>query len=197
MISFIVAAHSRPMALMCVLASLCQQTRADWEAIVVDNAEVDAISDQHQDICVMDPRIRYMRTTEQTLVAGAIHGRSLYMAAEIGVDASSGEWLCFPNDDSYYCPWFAERMLRAADIHRWHLVYCDLVAGGRQGHWLLQASPRLCCIDKTNFVMRREWFKGFNHDPEHYPQADGMLIEDLVRRGIAHGRVSEILVVHN
>jgi len=55
-------------------------------------------------------------------------------------------------------------------------------------------------IDKTGFMVRRGWFNGFPGkkmlDPGPAP-CDGMLIDGLVGRGIKHGKVKEILMVHN
>ncbi len=144
-----------------------------------------------------DPRVRYVYVGDDTFDS-TVGLRSLYKATEIGVQMTRKPWLCLPNCDSYYCPWFAERMLDAAIRNAWDLVYCDLVAGGAGGHWLLEAHPRLCQIDKTNFILRRTCFTGFhNSHGDAYPQADGAMIEQLVRDGVTHGRVSQILAVHN
>jgi hypothetical protein len=89
-------------------------------------------------------------------------------------------------------------MIEAAGRENWDLVYSDLIAGGAGGHWLMQVEPRRCQIDKTCFILRKSWFQGFARKTgKDYPQADGLLIEDLVSKGIRHGRVSQVLVVHN
>lgn len=197
-ISFIISAFNRPLSLHVCLASLVIQTDRDWEAIVVDNSTDDSARQFHSDLCEMDDRIRYQYTGDHTGITDTMHTRSLYHATELGAASAKGQWLSFPNDDSYYCPWFVERMRKGAMDGGWDLVYCDLVAGGPGGHYLLQAEPKLCQIDKTNFIVRAGWFHGFSQGAgASYPQADGIMIEELVRRGIRHGRVPEILVVHN
>ncbi len=199
-LSFIITAFNRPDAPRTCLSSIVQQTYRDWEAIVVDNSEYGpAVSAQH-DLCEMDMRIHYWRTTSKTQVRSSDHQhtRCLYTATELGVTKAIGDYLCFPNDDSYYCPWFAERMLEAAGRENWDLVYCDLIAGGAGGHWLMQTQPRRCQIDKTCFILRKPSFIGFTRKTgKDYPQADGLMIEELVESGIRHGRVSQCLVVHN
>lgn len=200
MISFIVTAYNRPLALRTCLSSLCQQTNDQWEVAVMDNSVPGSDLDEHARLCEMDRRIRYHYVRPLTEIGSnkSGHTHSLYKATEIGVERTSGWWLCFPSDDSYYCPWFAERMLHAATKAAWDLVYCDIVMGGSKEHHVLEASPRACCIDKTSFLLRRSWFQGFSQGHgESYPQADGLMIEELVRRGIRHGRVPEVLVVHN
>ena len=200
-LSFIITAHNRPKALRTCLSSLIQQTREDWEAIVMDNSEPGPLAAEHFELSEMDKRISYKWIRDRTAISSPkplIHSHSLYLATEIGIARTTGEWLAFPNDDSYYCPWYVERMLESAIANAWDLVYCDLVGGSAKGgHYLLTASPQLCSIDKTNFLMRRQWFTGFPADPDDYPQADGLMVEDLVRRGIRHGHVPQILVVHN
>lgn len=199
MISFIVTACDRPLALRTCLSSLLQQTVEQFEIIVVDNSTPGPAVDEHATLCSMDRRIRHMYVREHTRTGqnDSRHSHSLYKATELGVDLSVGEWLVFPNDDSYYCPWFLERMLQAWEANHWELVYCDIVMGNSREHHLLEAVPRVCQIDKTSFMLKRPWFTGFSHEPVDYPKADGLMIEDLVARGISHGRVPEVLVVHN
>jgi len=198
MLSFVITAFNRPKALRTCLSSLVQQTWDAWEALVVDNSDSEPDRLDNIDLCSMDRRIHHCRMGDDAQIEGAMHKYSLYKATEIGVANTSGEWLCFPSDDSYYVPWFVERMMAAAQGKHWDLVYCDLIAGGAGGHWVLEASPKRCCIDKTSFLLRREWFHGFpDATGESYADADGRMIEELVERGIRHGRVSQVLAVHN
>jgi GT2 family glycosyltransferase len=194
-VSFVVSAFNRPVELKLCLLSLALQTDPNWEIIVVDNSDDDHKATRNS--LTYSGINRYIRTTNDTRISGAPHEHSLYRATEMGVAAAKGKWLCFPNDDSYYCPWFLERMLGAAKANSWELVYCDLVAGGPKEHHWMRTEPRRCQIDKTCFLVKRGWFRGFDHRPEVYAQADGLLIEDLVARGIRHGRVGQCLVVHN
>jgi glycosyltransferase involved in cell wall biosynthesis len=197
-LSFVITAFNRPLALRTCLSSIIQQTVNDWEAVVVDNSDLYLARERHESICQMDDRVRYHYTGDETSVDDTMHMRSLYRATEVGVTITRGQYLSFPNDDSYYVPWFAERMLDAAIRNRWDLVYCDIVMGSAGGHWLLEAHPRLCRIDKTNFILKRERFHGFSDaSGDAYPQADGAMIEQLVRDGVSHGRVPQILAVHN
>jgi len=173
------------------MLSLCLQSFHDWEGIVVDNGRrIQGWSDD---------KFKYRNTRLDTQISGAIHTHSMYMATELGVAATTAEWLCFPNDDSYYVPWFAERMLMAAEQNDCDLVYCDMVHGTPEGghHWL-KAQPQQCSIDKTNFILKRSWFEGFpDTSGDNYHIGDWLLIESLLKRGIRHGRVPQILCVHN
>ncbi len=194
-LSFIVSAYERPKALRTCLSSLVQQTMEDFEIIVVDNSREQMSTNG---MLSMDCRVSYTYTGDITRIEGAIHKRSVYIASEIGVAHSMGKWLCFPNCDSYYVPWFAERMLAHAERENLQLVYCDLVMGGPREHHPMICWPRLCCIDKTNWMVRRDCWQGWTGaSGESYPQADGLTIEAMVRRGLRHGRLEQCLVTHN
>lgn len=202
MVTLVVSAYERPDALRVCLSSLVVQTFTHWRALVVDNTARKRMAYANKRVtdAIGDPRVAYSNVHESTFLGGLNkmgHAYSLYKATEIGVAATDGEWLGFPNDDSYMCPWYLERMLQATTANSWELVYCDVVMGGPREHHPMQTRPQRCCIDKTCFLLRREWFKGFDHTEEAYPQADGLLLEDLVARGIRHGRVGQCLVTHN
>jgi hypothetical protein len=198
-IAFIVGAYNRPGRLRTCLSSIIDQTYTDFEVVVVDNSDPGAAVMQNREYVeyLNDLRVRYEYVGDRTYDAG-VGFKSLYKATDIGVGMTTKPWLALPNCDSYFCPWYAERMLRAAEHCAWDLVYCDIVGGTPAGgHFWLRAEPKLCSIDKTNFLLRREWYAGFPSAPADYPHADGLMIEGLVTKGIRHGRVPQILVFHN
>lgn len=200
-ITYIVSAFNRPHMLRCCLASLkAQHSNLDAQILVTDNAVDYECRDEHQAICE-DMCVEYLHT-------GA---PSCYHSAEMGAQMADKDYLCFPSDDSYYVPAFAHKMLCAASQNNWDLVYCDMVyelnrlqADG--GYGLLTVEPRWTKIDKTGFILRRSRFKEFPNKgmdgliPAPSVDtcgADGYLIEQLMAEGISHGKVNEILVVHN
>jgi glycosyltransferase involved in cell wall biosynthesis len=195
-VSFVICAYERPQHLRTCLASLVGQTETDWDAIVVDNSVNKALAVEQRWLCNIDSRIRYLHTEPMTVIPGP-HIRCLYTATEIGVERTDAEWLCFANDDSYYTPWFLERMLKAAEANDWEFVYCDLVLGGPVEHHPMMVAPHECQIDKTCFLVKRKWFEGFKDKVANYHCADGRFVEDLVRRGVRHGRVPQMMCVHN
>ncbi len=207
-LSFIVSAWARPEALRTCLSSLVQQTFTDFEVIVMDNAISEEIRKKHWDLCLMDDRIRYVHS-----YAMSVSRISCYYSGQFGAEISRGEWLCFPSDDSYYVPTFAEKLLAAGET----ATDCDIPTGpgtdplalvcsdfvwGRHNHWsYCDGGPQMAHIDKTTFIIRSEWFRKIGW-PYKHPQggnsnSDGLLAEELVARGGRVGRVVEILVVHN
>ena len=196
-LSFVIGAFNRPGRLRTCLASIADQTFTDWEGIVCDNStDETAIALQH--VYCDQIGFRYEHTGERAYDP-RIGIRSLYTATEIGVGMTTGTWICAPNDDSYYAPWFAERLLQAAETNAWQFVYCDLVHGRPDiAHYALNCQPHACAIDKTNSLVLREWWQPYpNQFDGQYGVADGLLVNELVARGIRHGKVPQLLVVHN
>jgi glycosyltransferase involved in cell wall biosynthesis len=198
-LSWIIGSFNRPGRMRTCLASIVdQEPFGDWEAIIVDNStDLDAAK-QIEEECSFDPRIRYEHVGERCFDP-QIGIRSLYTASELGARMSQGEWICFPNDDSYYAPWFAQRLLAEADSKSLEFVYCDFINGRHDiMHYPLSTAPVSCSIDKTCFMFKREWM------PESWPGkitrygiADGDLVEYLVLKGIRYGKVPQFLVTHN
>ncbi len=208
-VTYIVSAYDRPDMLRCCLASLAVQTDRDFEVIVADNSKT--FAEQQQNAAVVsafhDSRFGH-RDTDCIKTVG---GWDCYWSAEyVAYNWAKGDWLCFPSDDSYYVPVFQERLLTRAKKDNLQLVYCDMVHGrsitpeigsrfDRYERWFVE--PRVNHIDKTGFLIKRSSFGGFvgkNRDAVGPASCDGLMIEDLVQRwSIRHGKVDEVLMVHN
>lgn len=193
-ISFIVSAHSRPEHLRLCLQSLDVQTIPDWEAIVTDSASDDVVALSHKVICSEFSRVRYVRTPPELRI-------DCYYSSEYALPLTSGEWLCFPSDDSYYVPCFAEKVLAmGADCD---LVVCDFVWGrtvdGRVEYSYREAAPQVCFVDKTTFVIRRDRMIPWpQKNPNGVPTCcDGLLVEAVAASGARVSRMTDLLVVHN
>lgn len=198
MISYIVSSYERPGHLLCCLASLANQvcmTNGGFEIIVTCNS-IDEL-EQNTHANVAHKFGAYIFFTAKTFGA-----KDCYDAAEYVVDIAKGDWLCFPSDDSYYVPLFLGRMLDAAQTHSWDFVYCDMLYTSKWHGWryeVMDVKPVRQHIDKTCFILRRELFKGFPGKKNGMPcEADGELAEELVKRGVRHGKASGgALVIHN
>jgi hypothetical protein len=209
-VSYIVSAFDRPYMLRCCLASLAVQTDRDLEVIVADNS--DDFCGQHQEIVAdfCDLRFRHIDTgCVKTCKGWDCYNSAEYVAA---LPSVTSEWLCFPSDDSYYVPTFQQTMLYCAEKNGWDLVYCDMLRNddstegrkmtGAQGdyyfHW--NTAPHVGGIDKVGFFVKRNLFTSFpdkNTDSQGPKACDGLLIEDLVKSGVKHGKASGLIAVHN
>jgi glycosyltransferase involved in cell wall biosynthesis len=200
-VSWIIGSFNRPNRMRTCLASIVDQDfSGEWEAVVTDNSDDPECRRKIEELCQIDPRIRYEWTHDRALTNFPRVGiPSLYDAAEIGVGMTTGEWLAWPNCDSYYCPHFLERMLAKADADNLEFVYCNCILGRQdRPYHALDSQPWGCAIDKTSYMIRREWFpEQWPGKVELYGVADGVLVNELVAKGIRHGKVNEIFVVHN
>lgn len=192
-ISFIVSAYDRPAALKLCLLSLILQTERNWEAIVTDNYQGSTYNELNEGVVfeLGDERIRYLHTGDTA--------PECYRAAEIASIDARGDFLCFPSDDSYYAPYFAERLLALADHNGFELVFSDLVIVGPDNAIVLPCMAACCHIDKTNFLLKRSRFTEFpgkSLEQGGRSCSDGLLIDEVVRQGIGYGKVAQPLCVH-
>lgn len=187
-LTFIVSTFERPQTLLLLLNALQLQTEKHFECIVTDNSTNEILAEQNEFYVKMcGSRFRYLKTNHQ----------ECYSSAEEGVKLASGRFLCFPSDDNYYLPQFAELMLRNALNSGLDLVYCDCVYGRpNTTPFLLDVKPKVNHIDKGGFLVAREVFKSFPGKAV-ISCSDGWLIEELVKKGVRHGKCQGILWVHN
>ena len=86
-------------------------------------------------------------------------------------------------------------------MNNWSLVWPEMLYDPRIHGRYEKLDARACVggIDKTGFLLRRDAWIGFPTLGQVYGDAccDGEMICELVRRGVAHGKIEEILVVHN
>ncbi len=194
MVSCVISAYDRPKYLNACLASLDVQV-VPHEVIVCLNSVDRRMNEAHIEVCE-----RYGATP---LLTGKLGAKCCYSSAEIAVERASGEWLWFGSDDSLVGACFLDLMVRAAKEKDLELVYCDMSYDpparisrpGRYCH--LSAHPALNEIDKTNFLIKRKWFKGFpGKRLEGGAGADFLVVEDAIRRGAKHGKAEGILLFH-
>ena len=198
LISFIVSAYDRPDDLLLALASICRQTEPH-EIIVCSNHPSVKVLEQHKTVA--------RQFGAKVYHTGKWGAYCCYSSAEmvIAKGIPRGEFLNFASDDSIYFTGFSDLMMRAARLNNWDLVYCDCVydplvrieRGSAERYGILKAEPRLNKIDKTNFILKASWFEGFPGKRRSGPAAaDALLIEELIARGIRHGKADGHLLVH-
>lgn len=193
-ISYIVSAYDRPHLLPICLLSLLTQTHRRSEIIVTDNSEDPAMNTLHEEHC-RRYGAKYLHTAALTC----------YHSAEMGAEIAVGKYLCFPSDDSYYMPLFAEKMLDAAYPSNLDLVYCEMVHNetplpqGGTGYRMRGVEPRTGWIDKTGYIVKRDSFIEFpgKRETPGPSASDGYLIDRLVKTGARHMKIDDVLVVHN
>lgn len=195
-VTYIVSAFSRPDLLPVCLFSLKAQTDPEFEVIVTDNAPDKATQEKHRIVVSIlnDKRFRYIATASKIKVSDC------YWSAEYAAKLATGDGLCFPCDDCYYVPGFQRRILSVAERYGWGLVMCDVVYCYNTGRYDVMAmKPSMNISAKSAFMVKRELFSGFHAKPQR-PEpcaADCALIAELVKSGVSHGVVQDVMVVHN
>ena len=183
--SFIVSAFNRPQHLRCLLASLTIQSEQSFEVIVTDNSpnaqNVPVINELH------DSRFCHVNAAKS----------NCYESANFGVTLAQGEYLCFPSDDNYYVPFFLELMLK----QKTDLIYCNMLHNPRSPHHhneyrVIDVRPQISAIDKGGFLILRSKFHPFPWE-RSIIAADGMLIENLIQKGVSHSKAKGVLWIHN
>lgn len=191
MISYIVSVLDRPHFLNACLASLAVQ-QFTKEVIVCVNGL--------GPVTIEDCRMLGMRYGARVMETGNMGALDCYDSANMATGEASGDWLCFPSDDSLYVMDFSRIMLDTARLTASGLVYCDCVYRQEpaKGRWppyqVLDVRPHQGRIDKTTFILRRDLFHGFPSHPKGH--RDGALIEELMRAGVRHAKAPGVLVVH-
>ncbi|HEX4637311.1 MAG TPA: glycosyltransferase, partial [Rhizomicrobium sp.] len=112
-LSFIIPAYNAQATLPRTLASLRAQSRADWQAILVDDGSSDATAKLARAAASADPRIS---------VHVIPHG-GVSVARNCGLAKAQAEWLCFLDADDWVRRDFCRVMLDAVrpDLD---LIYC-------------------------------------------------------------------------
>jgi glycosyltransferase involved in cell wall biosynthesis len=199
-ISYIVSCFNRPLMLPVCLWSIKGQTHQDFEVIVTDNSVDDSIAAKHEQAVedLRDPRFRYFRTAKKIKVSDP------YYSAEWAIKhEAKGRWYCFPCDDTYYVPQFAQRLLVASYKNQLDFVMCGtpvvspLSAGRCRTYdlWDLGIDTSI----KPAFIVKSARFTGFHGKPNApgAAAADCAVGREMCDRGIPWGVVNEVLLVHN
>jgi glycosyltransferase involved in cell wall biosynthesis len=102
--SIVIAAHNAAATLPATIRSVVQQTRQDFEVVVVDDGSVDGTEEALRRTTV-DPRVTYHRQ-EQTGPAGARNA---------GIAAAQGAFVCLLDSDDLWLPTYLQAMADAFD----------------------------------------------------------------------------------
>jgi hypothetical protein len=198
-ISFIVSHCDRPVELRCCLYSILQQ-KVSKEIIVCDNSEDVGNRLDTRHLCGCLEGVRYQDTH------ATVNNKTCYHGMEVKPE---GKWLCWPSDDSYYVPLFANIMLGTAEKNGWDAVICDVLydprlaycrSGGKTENEYSVLYTRMIHghVDKTCMMVKADLFAKLDGWPNHKDDwKDGELACAIVRSGAPWGKAPGPMVVHN
>jgi len=200
LISFIVAAYNRPEHLKLLYQSLMLQTDSNWECIVMDEGD-------NESTIPNDPRFSYHKFDRIIIPSnGFNHRGSLGLAPkDAGLQYAKGEFIVFANEDNYFTPVFVELMKKEQDGSKADLVYCDFLiyspGVGIHTPIHLDAYPVHGRITIGNYILRKSVIGDLRFakffDKDQIGIADGLFIEELVKKGIQHKKCGGVLMVQN
>ena len=105
--SVVIPCHDAAATIGAAIASLAAQTRADWEAVCVDDGSTDATPARLEALAARDPRIRVIRQEN----AGPSAARNR------GAAAASGGILAFLDADDLWLPGKLDSVARTFEAH--------------------------------------------------------------------------------
>jgi succinoglycan biosynthesis protein ExoO len=105
LVSVVIPAYNAADTLERCVMSVASQTHRNLEMLLVDDSSEDATVEVARRLCEGDPRIRLILKDRNT---GAGPARN------VGLSASSGEWIMLVDSDDAIEPWRTERMLKSA-----------------------------------------------------------------------------------
>jgi glycosyltransferase involved in cell wall biosynthesis len=190
LVSVCIGTYDRPHLLRGLLAALQAQTHPNWEAFVCDesdladrdsNDEIELSPAWHAVNQVNDPRIKHV---DAAPYVGDWHRRSKLRAAA----KCNGDYLMFPQDDSYYVPTALAEFVKAATAGDYGLIYCNWL-NPQDGHTMWPGNPKVGHIDIGGFMVRRDVFELVPWT-DASQIGDGRWVEDMiavpeVRHGLA------------
>lgn len=113
-LSIIVPVYNAAADLAACIAAIEAQTRADFEAIFVDDGSTDASAQILDAAAARDLRLNVIHR----------ENGGVSRARNAGIEAAKGVYLAFVDSDDLIAPTFAERMVCAAQTHGADLVIC-------------------------------------------------------------------------
>ena len=125
-VSIIVPVYKAQAYLERCVASLTGQTYQNLEILLIDDGSPDCSGQMCDDLARRDSRIVALHQSNQGVSA----------ARNLGLDAMTGDWVCFCDSDDWFALDFVEKMLRCAQTEQADYILC--------GHFL--ASDRVAPI---------------------------------------------------
>lgn len=114
-VSIIVPVYNAEAYLERCVASLTGQTYQNLEILLIDDGSADHSGQMCDELACQDDRIVVLHQPNQGVSA----------ARNLGLDAMTGDWVCFCDSDDWFAPEFVEKMLRCAQTEQADYILCD------------------------------------------------------------------------
>ncbi len=124
-VSIIVPVYNVEPYLARTVQAVLEQTYGNWELLLVDDCSQDDSRQVMERLQKADPRIQCFYQERNGGVSAA---------RNCGIEAASGEWICFCDGDDWYEPDFLKKMLQCAKEEDADYILCDyqVVSDGKK-----------------------------------------------------------------
>ena len=145
LVSIVLPTHNGSAFLQASLESCIEQTYANWELIVVDDASTDETPAVIQRFVERDARIRTIRHPQNIRLPGALNS---------GFAVARGEYLTWTSDDNKYRPHALAEMVQFLEEHPdTGMVYADYSIIGKNDELICAIQVRaIKYLPEANFV---------------------------------------------
>ncbi len=145
LVSIVLPTHNGSAFLQAALESCVEQTYANWELIVVDDASTDETPAVIQRFVEQDARIRAIRHPQNIRLPGALNS---------GFAVARGEYLTWTSDDNKYRPHALAEMVQFLEAHPdTGMVYTDYSIIGKHDELISAIQVRaINYLPEANFV---------------------------------------------
>ncbi len=129
-VTVVVPTRNRRALLMETLQSVFRQTAVELQVVVVDDGSTDGTADALA--CLPDRRLKVLR---HSVPGGVARARNA------GIEAATGEWIAFLDDDDLWAPTKLQTQLEAVARERSSYAYSAVAVIDAHGHLLEVLSP--------------------------------------------------------
>ena len=186
LLSMVVAAYESPDSLLCLLYSFRSQSYDNWEAIVVHDGP--GATTREAILRLNDSRVRLIETEERK-------GGWGHPWRDLGLKASTGDYVGMSNDDNWYAPVYFETMLHEATTKNADFVYCNMIHSF-MGWMPLATQPRKQWLDLGAWICKGETVRTTDWT-DMAIDGDGTYIDALVAKSKTIAHVPNFMFVHN
>jgi len=165
-ISVVIPTYNRRALLVRAVSSVLAQTYRDFELIIVDDGSTECLAEVAK--TVLDAGHKFIRTE----CLGRTERGGVSQARNVGVSASSGNWISFLDSDDQWLPEKLARQVAALNRNKeFKFCHCDEIwfrngkfVNPRKKHQkadrdAFYRSLELCCISPSSVLMEKSFFE--------------------------------------
>lgn len=173
--------------LYCCVFSILSQTYKNIEIYIHHDGPINDITIPEKFESI-DPRIKFIVLPVQKGSWGFYDRRNIALLEPLS------KWVVFTNDDNYYVPCFAEKMVHALINYNSEMAFCNMIHN-YLNYSVLNTAIEVCKIDMGSFMSSSKIIKDTEWTT-FIAEADGIYAVALSQK-TCPVKLEEILFIHN